>query len=249
MKKLVLILMLVVSAFLCLACNTTGASNNFKRITQFTQEEINSMSDTDFFALLSSYDKTAILESLYTIDKKEYGRIISSSNSKEDAVQVCTRYFTDDRYEEFINTVIDCNVIYQSEILYGINVKWEVNNHIYEENVISFKKNIADITVENATYGDQESCKIYTNNEEQLKQILLYLHSGLHSLRGYVLDYEIVNNEKEFIMNVYEHWIVHGGYDMSDLHYLLKYSVKLDKVSGNVEFIQPVTIKRTNKES
>lgn len=204
--------------------------------------DYNVISDNDFHFIINNYRNT-IYQSLYVLDGKDYGRLIASSNSVEDAVKVCTRHFTDERYQNFINTVIDCNVIYESDILYGINVKWKVSSGgQYEENVISFKKSIADITVTNLIYNDIESYNICTNTDELLEKIMLYLYQNRNYL-DIILDYEIENYTNEYIMNVYSYTVVGGDWGMRDTYYLKKSTISINKISGNVDFQNPVILK------
>lgn len=105
---------------------------------------------------------------LYIINARQYGRVVSSSSSKEDAVRVVTRHFTDERWSEYINIVIDCKVVTETDLLYGVYVKWEYHRYdevtTYDEYVILFKKEVADIVVRNVIYDDKESYIINTTN-------------------------------------------------------------------------------------
>ena len=208
------------------------------------------ISDDAFLSLIDS-GTHRIQQSLYEINRIKYGRIISSSNSSEDAVRVCTRHFTDERYPQAINTVIECKVIYESDLFYGINVKWKITDHgefsgQYEENVISFKKEIADITVRNVIYGDEESFKICTDREEQIDRILLYLYFNQHSFDK-LLDYEMSSIGHECVMTVYSYTVCGGDWDMKDEYSLLKYTVVFDKATDNVIFRDPIVLKTVYK--
>lgn len=193
-----------------------------------------------------------IYQSLYELDGEKYGRIISSADSPEDAVRVCTRHFTDKRYQQSINTVLECNVIYESDILYGIYVKWNCTDNgkfagQYEENVISFKKNIADITVRNVIYDDVESYNICTNQEDQIEQILLYLYYEKHSLHN-ILYYKTSRHDNKLILTIYAYYIVYGDLDMLDTYHFLKQTVVVDKTNGNVNFLEPIVLKTVYKQ-
>ena len=212
--------------------------------------KLDEISDNDFLSLIDSYTNR-IQQSLYEINGKEYGRVIASSHSAEDAVSVCTRHFTDKRYPQSINTVIECKVIYESDILYGINVKWKLTNHgkfdgQYEENVISFKKEIADITVRNVIYGDEESFRICTDQEEQINRILLYLYCNKYFL-DMLLEYEMSSIGDEYVMTIYSYDVCYGDWDMKDEYRLLKYTVVVDKATGNVNFREPIVLKTVYK--
>ena len=186
----------------------------------------------------------------WQLDGEKYGRIISSSDSLEDAVRVCTRHFTDNRYPQAINTVVECNVIYESDILYGINVKWELTNNgkfdgRYEENVVSFKKNVADITVRNVIYDDVESYSICTNQEEQIKQIALYLYYNKNSIH-HILNYETSYNDNEFIITIYAYHVIGGDWDLPSTYSFYKQTVVVDK-TGDVNFQEPIVLKTVYK--
>ena len=207
--------------------------------------DFDNLSDKEFFSMIKNY-KNSVCQSLYTLNGETYGRIISSSSSKENAVAVCTRHFTDERYAQAINTVIECNVIYESDILYGINVKWEVTNRgefngQYEENVISFKKSVADVTVRNVVYNDVESYRIYTNQEEQINQILLYLFHHEHFLH-FILHYETTDYENERVLTIYYFLCVRGDFDMKDKYMLFKSKIVLSKGNGDVQFQEQVAL-------
>lgn len=215
--------------------------DTFIQVLQNVNLDYENLSDEQFLSIINIYEND-IFNSLFILDGKKYGRIISSSDSIEDAIRVCTRHFTDTRYAVAINTVVECNVIYESEILYGIYVKWEINGSYYEENVISFKKNIADITVRNVIYDDVESFNIYTNDEEIINKILLYLSSYKASLCT-IFDYEVFDEDDFIKMSVYSFIIVGGDWDMSDTGYLHVTNILLFKTTGEVMFNESLLLK------
>ena len=181
------------------------------------------------------------IESLFVLNGEEYGRLIASSESAEDAVRVCTRHFTDTRYEGYYNTVTDCSVIYESDILYGLNVKWEVGEGEYEENVISIKKNVADITVNNVVYGDKDSFRILTDSKEQIEKVLLYLFKyktrpSLTLSNRSVNGYEFTENDSEYVLTADTMMIVYGDWGLEDEYYYYNVTLKLDKTTRYVEY-------------
>ena len=192
----------------------------------------------DVKAYLSGY-KNNIYTSLYQLDGEKYGRIISSSDSPENAVSVCTRHFTDNRYDQAINTVVECKVIYESDILYGLYVKWEVNDYYYEENVISFKKSVADITVENVIYEDVVSYRICTNQEEQIEQIVLYLHFEESPFNG-ILYYEKSSDDQAYTFTVHSYQVIGGDWGMPNEYRFAEQKVVVNKESGVVDFQEAV---------
>ncbi|MBR7032946.1 MAG: S-layer homology domain-containing protein [Clostridia bacterium] len=181
------------------------------------------------------------IESLFNLNGEEYGRLIASSESAEDAVRVCTRHFTDTRYEGYYNTVTDCSVIYESDILYGLNVKWEVGEGKYEENVISIKKNVADITVNNVVYGDKDSFRILTDSKEQIEKVLLYLFKyksrpSLILSNPSVNGYEFTENDSEYVLTADTMMIVYGDWGLEDKYYYYNVTLTLDKTTRFVEY-------------
>ncbi len=181
------------------------------------------------------------IESLFNLNGEEYGRLIASSESAEDAVRVCTRHFTDTRYEGYYNTVTDCSVIYESDILYGLNVKWKVGEGKYEENVISIKKNVADITVNNVVYGDKDSFRILTDSKEQIEKALLYLFEyktrpSLILSNPSVNGYEFTENDSEYVLTADTMTIVYGDWGLEDKYYYYNVTLTLDKTTRFVEY-------------
>ncbi|MBR6290010.1 MAG: S-layer homology domain-containing protein, partial [Clostridia bacterium] len=175
------------------------------------------------------------VESLFYLNGEKYGRLIASSESAEDAVRVCTRHFTDLRYEGYHNIVTDCSVIYESDILYGLNVKWKGGKGNYEENVISIKKNIADISVNNVAYGDKDSFRILTDSKEQIEKVLLYLLSYKYSDLTLSNGYELAENDSEYILNADTMMIVGGDWGLEDTYHYYNVTLTLDKTTRYVE--------------
>lgn len=241
MKKILSWLFIILSILVLFGCNETSQGNS-----DYSTKPLDEISDKDFLSLVDNY-KNDIYQLLYEINGEKYGRIISSSDSLEDAVRVCTRHFTDNRYPQSINTVTECKVIYESEVLYGINVKWKLTNHgefdgQYEENVISFKKSVADITVRNVVYDDVESYRICTNQNEQIKQIVLYLFHDRY-FGHEILDCEMLSYGNEYIVTIYSYDVCYGDWGVSDEYRLLKHTVVVDEDNGDVNFQEPVVLK------
>ena len=241
MRRKLSYVLLIFLVFMMVGC---GKQDNLA-----IEDKLGKLSAKDLNFFIDSY-KNNIYQSLYELDGEKYGRIISSSDSLEDAVRVCTRHFTDNRYPQAINTVVECNVIYESDILYGINVKWELTNNgkfdgRYEENVVSFKKNVADITVRNVIYDDVESYSICTNQEEQIKQIALYLYYNKNSIH-HILNYETSYNDNEFIITIYAYHVIGGDWDLPSTYSFYKQTVVVDK-TGDVNFQEPIVLKTVYK--
>ena len=155
---------------------------------------------------------------------------------------MCTRHFTDNRYQGYINTVVDCSIIYENEILYGLNVKWQYQTTIYEENVISFKKDVALITVRNVVYNDEESFNVVTNNFEQIKTICLYLFYNQYFLND-ILKVETFGEDEEYIIDIYSYYVVGGDWDMKDKYNIVKSTIHVSKISGQILFDEEKIIK------
>lgn len=241
MKKILSCLFLILSVLVLFGCNEASQGNS-----GYSAKLLDEISDKDFLSLVDNYEND-IYRSLYEINGERYGRIISSSESSEDAVRVCTRHFTDNRYPQAINTVTECKVIYESDVFYGINVKWKLTNRgefdgQYEENVISFKKSIADITVRNVVYDDVESYRICTDQNEQIKQIVLYLFHNKYP-GNVMLACEELSYGNEYTLTVYSYEVCYGDWGVSDEYRLLKHTVAVDKDAGNVDFQEPVILK------
>lgn len=184
----------------------------------------------------------SIFKSLFEIDGKEYGRIISSSESAEDAVNVCTRHFTDERYPDTANTVVECKVIYESDLFYGIYVKWSYYNFgegaiEYDENVISFKKDVADITVWNAQYEEENAYRLCTDQDDKIEQVVLYLfyHEHPHWSEG-ILEYETQSTEKEVIITLCSYSHGSGDWNIPDEFHFNNQVIVVDKETGKIDF-------------
>ena len=241
-KRAALLLTLILAAASVAACTpATEPAAETGTETADTQ----SSSAKDFQSMLDGYTDEPY-RFLYELNGETYGRIISSSDSSEEAIRGCTRHFTDERYPQAINTVTDCTVIYESEILYGIHVQWEVTNHgtlsgRYEENVISFKKNVADITARNAVYDETESFRIHAHREDQIEQIILYLYRNKYRSHS-VLEHETSSTDREYRVTIYAFDVIYGDWGVQNAYRLLMNTVTVDKETGNVTFQEPTVL-------
>ena len=156
------------------------------------------------YELINKTDRLYYYQALYTLDDKQYGRLISSSESREDAIRVCKRHFTDLRYSGYENVVTECSVIYESDILYGLNVKWHTTHAgDYEENVISIKKSVADITVRNVVYGDEESFVMHTDDLEKIDKVIGYLYYNRYHLGNSIMKCFLLEDDNQIIVDIY----------------------------------------------
>lgn len=185
------------------------------------------------------------VESLYELDGKPYGRLIASSESSEDAVRVCTRHFTDLRSSYPSNVVVECNVIYESDILYGVYVKWKHSgSYYYEENVISLKKSVAEVTVRNVIYGDEPSYTIKTTDQQQFMKVLSYITINVLPYQVYqILFYDIVEDDDQIVIDYYSRYFVRGDYGIPNYFVYWKTTATYDKATGNITYGEIIGLK------
>ena len=210
MKKIISGLSLL-SVFVLAGCSVIYGNENTNKINEtnitVTSTELEPSftydSEKELYRAFGYYNASPLTKGLFELDNHLYDRIISSSSSKENAKQTCVRHFTDKRDAQYENIVVDCSVIYEDEMLYGINVKWDCKHGgKYEVNVISFKKDIADVTVRNVIYNDQESFNIKTKDKNQLEKIALYLYEYKYSYTG-ISKYDIEEDNNNFTVKTY----------------------------------------------
>lgn len=199
-------------------------------------------SDEELDDFLAQYSDT-VYQSLYTLDGLPYGRIISSSESPEEAVDICTRRFTDNRYLAASNTVVECEVIYESELFYGVHVEWDYFSegefvYRYEENVISFKKSVADITVRDVKTGDENAYRILDLREDVQTQLALYLFYHENSLTD-IIDYEVRQEGSALLVTVYAFDLCYGDWGVDDEYTFTKHEIRIDQTDGSVTFQEP----------
>lgn len=216
--------------------------NNFINFIFNFTFDYNNLSDEDFIYIINN-NNCNIFNSLYYLDGNRYGRLISSSDSKEDAIRVGTRHFTDERISSSINRVTACDVIYESNLLYGIHVEWEVNGYNYSENVISIKKEIANITVPNVVYNDIESYNIYQNEENVQKDILFYLFFNRYFISN-MIDYELSSDINTISLTIYYYNVIYGDWGLLDEYVLYKQVIILDQANHKVSFNDRVLLKK-----
>ncbi len=111
-----------------------------------------------------------------------------------------------------------------------------------EENVISFKKDVALITVRNVVYNDEESFNVVTNNFEQIKTICLYLFYNQYFLND-ILKVETFGEDEEYIIDIYSYYVVGGDWDMKDEYNIVKSTIHVSKISGQILFDEEKIIK------
>ncbi len=184
------------------------------------------------------------------INGKQYGRVVSSSSSSpEDAIEVVTNHFTNNNYPFSINTVVEVWIDIETEVFYGVYVKWEHNSSgkksYYDEYVISFKKDIFDCRLRNV-YNDEDYFLVKTNNPDQIRQILdiLYYNNTYNISGSKLLKSEVLETEDQFIYQSYGTRVVYGDWGMKDKVSLLKEIWTINKASGELNLTSTNLIKK-----
>ena len=241
MKRVILSIMLIITVLFTASCR----KNTTKKITMTTTKKT-----TKDYADLSNYYKTRyesatdeelidylelepknLINKYNNLDDEIYGRVIASSKSKEDAIMVCTSHFSNND-----NTVTECTVIYESDLLYGLKVKWHHNNsQIYQENVISFKDSV--ISMKDLSASDtEEFYKIYTDDFNTIETILIYIACNKTGFFGVdqccFLDYETSSLDDKYIIEVYFSEYHRGDFKKNSKYVINKMIVEIDKEDG-----------------
>ena len=213
--------------------------SNKKFICSICKEELDysSFTDEDYISLIKRSYTDGIAKSLCTFDGNMYSRVISSSESREDAVKVCKKY-----YEGYRGYIVSCEVIYENELFYGIKIKRNTEN-VYESNVISFKKDVADIIIDNPNVGDRNILTIKTNDNEDILKIALYLFQAKFYHLDAIFDYEFSSDEDNYYVDVYTLLTVYGDWGIDDEYNFEKRTVVIDKNTRQVNFKPAETIK------
>lgn len=211
---------------------------------------------TAYILLDINVDRSDIHDPLYILDGKEYGRFVSSSNSREDAIRVATRHFNDTRRQDSTNIVTECEVIYESDILYGLHVVWRHNysdrSSMYEENVISFKNNIVNMTARNVIYDEEFEYTILTNQFDQIEKIALYIFIDQYYFRGIsnysMMYYEMYERDNYFFGAVYFKGKNHADFGVTIVKdYYYKVGIRIEKETGSISFTEPIIIARLDR--
>ncbi len=182
------------------------------------------------------------------INGKNYGRVVSSSSSVDDAIEVVINHFTDYRYSFSTNRVVESKIDVETELFYGLYVKWEHNSSgklsYYDEYVISFKKDIYDCKVKKIT-TDSEYSIFKTRDFNQIKQIMDYLYySNSYNMFGCkLLNSEIVGDNEKITYKTYETIFNGGDWGLKDQVLLVKKVWQIDKLTGEMILSSSETIK------
>ena len=200
----------------------------------------------DVRAYIAGY-KNDIRSSLYQLDGARYERFMSSAVSADDAVSICTDYFTSDNQfnaeTRYTNKVTECYVIYESELLYGVYVKWEyfINGNFvaeYDENVISFKKAVFDATVESGDNGIEKTYHICTDQEEQMEQLALYVFFE-ESHFNRILYYEKSGDDESFTLTLHSYQVSGGDWGVCSEYRFYQQQLTVDKATGAITITEP----------
>lgn len=162
-----------------------------------------------------------IYQSLFVLDGNDYERVIASSESREDAMEMCTQNYPDGK----------CELVYESELLYGFYVKREHMSKegictTYEDYVISFKRSIAE--------ADTIPIRIHTKDVTQIEKVLLYLYFGQYSFHS-VWDYQMQMTDTEYIMTIQAHYVHGNDWDLATMD-SLEQRIIVDRTTGEVTF-------------
>ena len=182
------------------------------------------------------------------INGKYYGRIVSSSSSIDNAIEVVTNHFTDYRYPFSTNSVVEVRLDTETELFYGVYVKWEHNASgqlsYYDEYVISFKEEIIENKVKKLI-TDNEYAIFKTKEPELIKQIMDYrYYNSSHDILGSKLLYsEVVENDDAFVYKSYGTMLIGGDFGLQDEISLIKTIYKINKSTGELILSSSETIK------
>ena len=174
-----------------LAISLFGCSKQDENLT--IEEKISKLKLEDIEPFLESCDGI-IWDDMHLIDKNWFQRFIASSTSRQDAIDICTREIEEMGGEEDTYVVTDCQVIYESDLFYGLEVHYE--HHLgkacweHKVKVISLKKEVADRNADGTAY------KIYTDQEDVIKQAVLYAYFDKF-LGKTVLSCDVERGEKD----------------------------------------------------
>ena len=238
MKKVftLLIACVLLLTLLC-GCNNTLDSEDGYGNVQEGEDVVVELTDDeiiDFHANGKRYPENFIFDEL-----KDYGRVIESSSSREDAISTATEHFNSGWC-----TTVECRLTVETDLFYGLYVKWDYRNDgvgepvaYYDEYVVSFKKNVYDL----------ENKQFFTKNPDIIKSILNYVYSDQYLwFADKVYSSDIIKNGDKYKYIAYGLSTVLGDWGVQDELNFLKLVVEIDlatgKTSRSVETIKQVYI-------
>lgn len=228
LKKILSLLMVFFMLFLFTACN--DQSINYENL-----------SNRKFKSIYENYDKYPI--NMGYINGKNYGRVVSSSSSIEEAFEVVTNHFTDDS-----NIVVGINLDIETQFFYGVYVKWEHNSSgqlsYFDEFVISYKKDIFDCKMKRSI-NDDEYYIFTTKDTLIIKQIMDYIYySETYEISGSKLFFsEVTETDDSFIYKSYGSRSVFGDFGLQDKIYLVRTIWEINKSTKELGLLSEDTIK------
>lgn len=198
------------------------------------------------------YDNNSkYFSSIGQINNKKYGRIINSSSSTAAALEVAIKHFTDTRYWYSVNTVIEVKLDIETELFYGLYVKWEHNSEgeksYFDEYVISFKTDIYDCTVKKLI-NDNESSIFKTADKDQIKKVLDYkCYSITNQIYGCGIVYsEILDFDEYYTYKAYSLETVYGDWGLQDTVSMICSSYNINKTTGEISLLSNKILKTIN---
>ena len=218
-------------------------------IDEIPKEEITDfehISDEELEYIFKNHDKYPI--NIGYINDKHYGRIVNSSSSVDNALEEVTNHFTDNRYSFSTCNVVEVTLDIETELFYGVYVKWEHNSFgdlsYYDEYVVSFKKEIYDCKVKKFI-TDTEISIFNTDDPAQIKQIMDYkYYSKTYQILGSkLLQSEVTETENLYIYKAYGITCIGGDWGLQDTIFLIRNIWEIDKSSGEMVLSSSDTLK------
>ena len=238
MKKVftLLIACVLLLTLLC-GCNNTSDNEDENVYVQEGEDIVVELTDDeiiDFNANGKQYPENFIFAEL-----QDYGRVIASASSREDAISTAREHFNSGWC-----TTVECRLTVETDLFYGLYVKWDYRINgvgepvsYYDEYVVSFKKNVYDF----------ENNQFFTKNADIIKSILNYTcYDHYIWLVNKVYSSDIIKNGDKYKYIAYGLSRVRGDWGMQDALCFLKLVVEIDlatgKTSKNVETIKLVYV-------
>jgi len=234
-KKILGLVGLLIMVFSFAADNDNQNDNQFEHI---------SGKELEYAA--KNYDKYP--SNIGFINDKNYGRIVNSSSSVDNALEVVINHFTHNRHSSSTSKVVEVILDIETELFYGVYVKWEHNNSgqlsYYDEYVVSFKKDIYDCEVKKII-TDSETSIFKTKNPVQIKQIMdyEYYNETYDIFRSKLLYSEVVEAENSYIYKSYGIRGVGGDWGIQDKISLIRTIWVIDKSTGEMALSSKITLK------
>lgn len=155
-----------------------------------------------------------------------YGRIISSSESAEEAQTIAREHFTNEDYVVVVDDVKD-----ETELFFGLSVEWAARDPQrawrYAEDVVSFRTEIFD----------HDTQTIYTNDTSLIEGILNYIYyEDMYQIVGSkVIFAELTQTQDCFSYSIYYTKVVYGDWGIQDELFVFRDVLTIDKDSRIME--------------